>query len=232
MRTGTEFPIRTFRHFIALALACCLIGVAHADSYEDSLSSARLGDTRQLVNLLNRGIDPNTVDDQGNTLLMLAVRDGHVRTVEAILQYRPNVAHRNIHGDSALMVAALRGDVAMAEMLLAGGAELDHEGWTPLMYAAFEGHAELVDRFIELGANVNAEAPNGGDALMFAARNGHIQVVRRLLTTDVDLDRQNDRGFTAETWALSNANTDIADLINRERARRGGRPSTLTIEIE
>src|SRR5574338_145410 len=44
---------------------------AQASSYDDSLNAARLGDPRPLVQLLSRGLDPDTVDEQGNTLLIL-----------------------------------------------------------------------------------------------------------------------------------------------------------------
>ncbi len=214
------------RLLIALCLAC-MTTVVLADSYEASLSSARLGDTRQLVNLLNRGIDPNTIDEQGNTLLLIAAREGHLRTVQAILQYRPSVSHRNLAGDSALMLATLGGHREVVDVLLEAGAELNHDGWAPLVYAAFQGHLDLVEKFIQRGADVHALAPNQSNALMFAARNGHIQVVRRLLQTDIDLYHQNDRGFTAETWALANGNTEIAGLIEQERQRR--RPIRLEI---
>lgn len=217
------------RWLAAAALALLLSGTAFADSYEDALSSARLGDTRQLVDLLNRGIDADTVDAQGNTLLILAAREGHAATVSALLRYRPRVSHRNLAGDSALMLAALRGHGDVVDVLLDAGAELDHDGWTPLMYAAFEGRLGILERLLAHGADVNAVAPNGSTALMFAARNGHLEVVRRLLDTDIDLDQQNDRGFTAETWAASNGNTTIAELIHAERVRRAA--STMRIEI-
>jgi ankyrin repeat protein len=216
-------------HRIFLVLLLALVAsAAQADSYENSLSSARLGDTRQLVDLLNRGIDPDTIDEQGNSLLLLAAREGHLRTVQAIIEYRPNVSHRNLAGDSAVMLATLAGHDEVVDVLLEAGAEINHDGWTPLIYAAFQGHLDLVEKFIQRGADVHAQAPNQSNALMFAARNGHIQVVRRLLQTDIDLYHQNDRGFTAETWALSNGNTDIAGLIEQERQRR--RPIRLQID--
>jgi len=217
------------RWLTAVALMMLLSGPVSADSYENALSSARLGDTRQLVNLLNRGIDPDTVDAQGNTLLMLAAREGHTGTVSALLGYRPRLSHRNLAGDSALMLAVLRGHAEIVDLLLDAGAEFNHDGWTPLMYAAFEGRIEIVERLLARGADVNALAPNRSNALMLAARNGHLAVVRRLLETDVDLDQQNDRGFTAETWAASNGNTTIAELIHAERRRRAA--ATMRIEI-
>jgi ankyrin repeat protein len=217
MLKGTDFMSRIL---CTLVLSMALTGLAQAGSYEDSLSSAHFGDTRQLVQLLNRGVDPNTVDGQGNTLLMLAAREGHGETVNALLKYRPKLSARNQAGDSALMLAVLKSNAEIVELLLAAGAEVNHDGWTPLAYAAFEGHVNLLERLIEKGADVNALVPNKSNALMLAARNGHIEVVRRLLKLDVNVDQKNDSGFTAESWALSNGNTDIAELIRAARNRR------------
>ncbi|TAH50071.1 MAG: ankyrin repeat domain-containing protein [Betaproteobacteria bacterium] len=209
------------------------MGPARAGSYEDALSSARLGDTSQLVGLLKRGIDPDTVDAQGNTLLILAAREGQLATVEALLKYRASIGTRNQAGDSALMLAVLAGHDKVADALMKAGAPINQDGWTPLHYAAFEGRLALLDKLLSAGAEVNALAPNKSTALMLAARNGHIDVVRRLLKLpEVDLDLVNDAGLTADNWALQNSNSDIADLIRSERRRRGGKNPSITIEIE
>src|SRR5690606_4057968 len=66
-----------FRIVLAAALVLGGGGQVIADSYEDSLIAARNGDTGALVRLLERGIDPNTIDSESNSLLILAAREGH-----------------------------------------------------------------------------------------------------------------------------------------------------------
>ncbi|THF56512.1 ankyrin repeat domain-containing protein [Pseudothauera rhizosphaerae] len=225
MRPATDTSILRpygFPRLLVAVLACLFVAAAAAQgsSYEDSLSSARLGDTRQLAALLARGIDPNTVDAQGNSLLMLAAREGHKATVETLLRYRPSLGLRNLAGDSALMLAVLKGHEDVADLLLAAGAPVDQDGWTPLHYAAFEGRTALVDKLLASGARIDAPAPNQATPLMIAARNGHIDVVRRLLAAGADVDLKNDRGLTADAWARAQGNTDIAALIEAARTRR------------
>ena len=204
-----------------------------AGSYDDALDSARLGDTGQLTGLLAQGVDPNTVDAQGNSLLILAAREGQLDTVEALLKYRPKLDFRNLAGDSALMLAVLRGHDAVAQALLKAGAAVNHDGWAPLHYAAFEGREGMLDALFAAGADVNALAPNKATALMLAARNGHIGVVRRLLALpQIDLNALNDTGLSADAFALQNKNTDIAELIAAERKRRGLRPPAMKVTID
>ncbi|MCK9260810.1 MAG: ankyrin repeat domain-containing protein [Azoarcus sp.] len=210
--------IRSF--LLAAAGSFLLSGPVSAGSYDDALSSARMGDTGQLTNLLARGIDPDTVDANGNTLLILAAREGNAETVKALLNYRPRVAYRNLAGDSALMLAVLGGHDEVVDALLAAKAPLNHDGWTALHYAAFEGHQGLFDKLLAAGADINALAPNQSDVLMLAARNGHIDLVRHLVALGVPLDRRNEAGVDAAQWARSNGNTDIAEIIESARARR------------
>lgn len=215
-----------FRPLLTMTATLCLAASspAYAGSYEDTINAAENGDTATLVGLLKRGIDPDTVDADGNTLLIIAVRAGHVDMAETLLGYRPKLGYRNRAGDSALMQAVLHGNEQLVELLLVNGVPVNHDGWTPLHYAALEGRLGILDRLLAAGADVNALTPNKSNALMLAARNGHIDIVRRLLETPVSLNQKNDKGVTADKWAESNGNTEIAKLIRETRTARARRP--------
>jgi ankyrin repeat protein len=206
--------------FVLGILILLTAGFSHAGSYEEALAAARSGDAGTLQKLLARGLDPDIVDENGNTLLILAARAGYADAVARILKFRPKLGSRNAAGDSALMLAALKGNRGVVEKLLAAGAPLNHDGWTPLMYAAFEGHCELVDLFLQMGAAVNARAPNKATPLMLAARNGYVECTRMMIKAGADLDATNDRGLTADAWARSNGNTDVAELIVAARRKQ------------
>jgi ankyrin repeat protein len=211
-----------------LAALAFLAPPAQAGSQKEALAAAHRGNSGTLSKLLESGkVPPSAVDEEGNSLLMLAVREGHTEAATTVLRFRPQLDHRNRSGDTALMFAASRGDMKLLDLLLTSGAKTNPPGnkiaWTALHYGAFEGRLPVVERLLVAGADINALTPNLSDALMLAARNGHTDVVRRLLKTPIDLDRRNDRDMTAEEWARSKGNTKIASLIAEARATRAGR---------
>ena len=56
---------------IALAPSLCA-----GQSFEKILWASSKGDVQTVGTLLNQGLDPNTADSDGHTLLMLAARNG------------------------------------------------------------------------------------------------------------------------------------------------------------
>ncbi|MBL8430934.1 MAG: ankyrin repeat domain-containing protein, partial [Dechloromonas sp.] len=92
----------------AILVASALPLGALAATYDDLISAARLGDTKDIAKLIQRGASVDTTDKEGNTLLMLAARDGHTELVEYLIKQRAKVNERNAVGDTALRLAAFR----------------------------------------------------------------------------------------------------------------------------
>ncbi|MDR2881266.1 MAG: ankyrin repeat domain-containing protein, partial [Azoarcus sp.] len=136
---------------VALIVFALAAPPAQAGSQEDALAAALRGNSGTLSKLLKNGrVSPNTVDEHGNSLLILAARDGHIEAVKVVLSFRPQVDHRNKTGDSALMLAASKGNMQLLDLLLANGAKTNpvpgENVWTALHYAALEGKLPAVDR--------------------------------------------------------------------------------------
>jgi ankyrin repeat protein len=64
----------------------------------------------------------------------------------------------------------------------------DRKGQTALMWAAAEGHADVVTALLKAGANFRTPLPSGFTPLLFAAREGRIDVVRVLLKAGADVN--------------------------------------------
>ena len=80
-------------------------GMALGGVYEDMLHAVNNDDEHTVAQLLKRGVDVNTVDANGDSLLALAARRGKLEMVKTLLDARPRVNSRNGRGETALMLA-------------------------------------------------------------------------------------------------------------------------------
>ncbi len=212
----------------AVVLALLLPVLAFAGAYEDLEEALIRSDSGAAIDLIKRGIDINTVDRQGNSLVTQSVQRDLPELFDYLLQRRARVNTRNKNGESALSIAAYHGRAKYVQRLVEAGAEINIFGWPPLSYAAYNGHTEIVDYLIKRGAEVNGTTENGSTALFFAARFGHLETVRTLLAHQADPTIVNDKEETAVDWALKGENTDIEDLLRKAGGRSG---KSVTIEL-
>jgi ankyrin repeat protein len=189
-----------------------------AGVYDDILVAARDNRADIVISLLRRGMDPNTSDQTGTTLLMFSARHGNLELTDFLLNGRANVRKRNRFGDTAIGIAALGGHLQMVRRLVEAGADFGGPGWNPLHYAAFGGHADIVRYLASVKAPLDDPAPNHQTALMLAARNGHLEVVRVLIDADADMDLEDGEGNTALSIARKACNQAIADYLKGEGA--------------
>lgn len=206
---------------IALLFALLLPTLASAGAYEDMEEAMIRGDSGAAINLIKRGVDVNTVDKAGNTLLIQAVRRDVPELFDYLLLRRAKLNVRNRNGETALSLAAYMGKLQYVQRLVEAGADVNFYGWSPLSYAAYNGHTAIVDYLLKRGAEINARTENGSTALFFAARFGHIEVIKLLLKNKADPTLANENGDTAIDWALKSDNTDIADLLRAAGGRSG-----------
>lgn len=208
------------RKIAFLVALMCSIG-ASAGSFEDLEEAIIRGNSSAAVALIERGVDVNSVDRFGNSLLVQAVKRDMPEFFDYLVAHRARLNLRNKNGESALSIAAYLGKLTYVEKLVQAGAEVNVYGWPPLVYAAYNGHDNVVDYLLNHGADVDSRAENGATAIFFAARFGHMAVVKKLIANDATLSITNDQGDTAVDWAMKAGNTDIADLMRDSGGRSG-----------
>lgn len=87
-------------------------------------------------------------------------------------------------------------------------------GYTPLIYAAREGHADVVALLLELGADPNASTTAGSStALHRAAYMGHGAIVQLLLAGRANPTLQDADGQTALHKAIQQGHTEVAAAL-------------------
>ena len=210
--------MRYLRKILYLILAVGVLS-ASAGSFDDFFIAIRNDNTSTLGDLLRRGFDPNTADEKGQPGLTLAMQEQSLRAAKMLLEQAGlKIDALNQAGESALMMAALKGEVVGAKMLLARGAKVNQSGWSPLHYAATGPEPELVRLLLQHGAEVDATAPNGTTPLMMAAQYGSEDSVRLLLERGADPNRRNQRGLRAADFAkLAGRDALAANLQKLQR---------------
>ena len=68
---------------------------AGAGVYDDMMRAIQIDDDREVANLLMRGVDVDTVNPEGVSLLMLAVKEGKISVIKTILASKPKINARN-----------------------------------------------------------------------------------------------------------------------------------------
>jgi ankyrin repeat protein len=126
---------------------------------------------------------------------------------------KTNVEIRTAQDESPLMMASLKGQLELARKLIERGADVNKTGWTPLHYAATNGHLALIELLLEEHAYIDAESPNGSTPLMMAAHYGTPASVKLLLESGADPMIRNQLGLTAIDFANRANRKDSADLI-------------------
>ena len=125
---------------------------------------------------------------------------GSYEDVKLLLEKGMDISQTNYHGDTALMWAALGGNLEIVKLLLEKGADVSHKntyGDTALIWVARSGHLEIVKLLLENGADVSHQNIYGNTALIKAAREGHLEIVKLLLENGADTSHANNNGDTA-----------------------------------
>lgn len=135
---------------------------------------------------------PVVVDNQQqDTTLISAVRDGDVVALAEAFSAGAAVDTRDERGKTAMMWAAELGAMPIVRELEAQGADpnlVADSGDTALMYAAQDGHADIVRYLIDNGGAVDQTNGLGWTALMYASVGGHDAAVRELLARGADVN--------------------------------------------
>ncbi|MEM8694461.1 MAG: ankyrin repeat domain-containing protein [Pseudomonadota bacterium] len=152
-------------------------------------------------------------------------------SVPASAQELPPIEERQ----ALLFDAAREGRTDIVEILAMTGVDLnayDARGFTPVILAAYAGHAQTVSALVAAGADpCLADRAQGNTAQMGVAFRGYDDLAAQLLDTECDVDARNGAGQTAlmmaalfgryrqvEMLITAGADVGIADAEGRTAA--------------
>jgi hypothetical protein len=180
------------------------------------LQAAKIGCTRDMVELLDEGADKEFKDECECTALILAAERGHAECVRLLVEAGANKDATDNFGLTALIRAAEKGRTDCVRLLLEGGAGKeanDNNGFTALMWAARLGNSDCVRLLLEGGARKDAKNNGRWTSLMLAAERGKTDCVRLLVEAGADKDAEDRFGYTALIHAANYGHWDSARLL-------------------
>ncbi len=133
-------------------------------------STPRILLTPEAVNgLLAQGVDVNSYDEDGITLLSKSILDRRPDTVRLLLQKGADPNMPSLDGVSPIIYAAGALETEILRDLLKSGARADYQipetGETALHIAAITGHTAAIPLLVKAGADINARTFAGNTPL-------------------------------------------------------------------
>ncbi len=229
-------------HFADVDLADKLIrakaDVRVANDYGSTpmMEAAIVGNAEILKLLLKAGADVESPNPEGQTALMAVARTGEVEAARVLLDHKADVnAVEQWGGQTALMWAAAQSQPEMVQLLIKHGADvnahsvvrdwqrrvtaegrpknMNHGGFTPLLFAAREGCIECAKHLLKAKADINLAEPDGLTPLNLAITNMRFDFAAAMIEAGADVNKWDFYG-----------RTPLYSAIDLNTLPRGGRP--------
>lgn len=162
--------------------------------------------------------------------LLEAAANENPKVVELLLDAGADIEATDDDKRTPLLIALLRGNQKIAELLLLRKANPCHQtpkGETALMRSAQRGYTSIVRQLLDPEIGIDIDAQDQGEsettALMFAAHRGHAEIVQLLLEAGADDALKDDEGNTALMLAVEQDHPDVVVLLERGNALENNR---------
>ncbi|XP_046329025.2 uncharacterized protein LOC124112893 [Haliotis rufescens] len=181
---------------------CCEFGNSNGASY--LLSSNQ----NSLSNVRNK---------EGETFLIAAARNRHTDVCRVVLTYQ-SIDWRNLHGDSAMHLAAEQGNTELIKLLIDRVKDVDQNNnkmETALHKALLGGHLETSKELLRKGADFTKTESMALTALHCACYTGLSDIVEILVEKGCNLSAKNKRGSHAIFKAAERGHTEVVELLHK-----------------
>ncbi|KTD57687.1 Ankyrin repeat protein [Legionella shakespearei DSM 23087] len=159
----------------------------------------------------------DALDEQHHTPLFHAISEGDLKKTKYLLK---NNATLQTDKYTPFLLACFFGQLEIAQFLYQEGClnERDIYQNTPLMNAAWNGHTEVVEWLLSLGAEINATNVHGDSALYIALRYKHPLTASLLLEQkNIDAYNENVLSYDPIVIALFHGYLDIAKGLYNDK---------------
>eukprot|EP00041_Stephanoeca_diplocostata_P014353 m.259965 g.259965 ORF g.259965 m.259965 type:complete len:655 (+) comp19670_c1_seq1:234-2198(+) len=186
------------------------------------LRAVEAGDLLLMAKVLQ--FEPDSIyerDSEGRNALLVACFNGNIDAAEMLLQggasLQSDCDTNALRGGKAIHYAAWGGHFHVLKWIIERGAGSLHEtdlvGNTPMLYAVYGGHLELIRVLMRMGCSLLERNSKGHSAIIQASCGGHSQIVKWLLCQGASLTERDDVGNTALLFAAWSGHVDVMKCL-------------------
>ncbi len=178
------------------------------------------GQVKQLLDSLAAIGYKNLVDERGNTLLCVALKNAQWQVLQALLQQ--NITFTPNKPPLITACQCSKDDATGIEIILPLYPNIDVQNYqqrSPLMTACLLGHINKAKTIVAANASIELQDNFGNTALMEAVHSKNKELVALILQQKPLVNQQNNRGETALIIALKTKNPSegiVKQLLNAE----------------
>jgi len=118
-----------------------------------------------------------------NELCEACIYDDDLEKIDFLLSNGANVNHKNIFGNSPIILATFIGSIEITEKLILNGASINDKNnnkETPIILASIHAYIEIIQLLLSKGANINDKNKYNRTPIMEAYKNKNIEIVEVL----------------------------------------------------
>ncbi|QVK17384.1 ankyrin repeat domain-containing protein [Mycoplasmatota bacterium] len=169
--------------------------------------------------LLERRVDVNCQDNEGNTILLVAIKNKQNLIIDRLIEYPLiDINIMNNEGLNALLIAYQNHDSnTLQKIIRSRKAEIntiDKNQNSLILLSLFDDNLELFDELLNYGANLNLKYKEGKTLLMIALQMQKKRFIAKIFEhPNFDVDLQDDSGMTALMHAIKSGNIRVVEAL-------------------
>lgn len=161
--------------------------------------------------ILAAGAEINVKDENGNSPLRIAIKNGNINTLVRLINYGADINEVNEQGESVLDYAFSEEHIDIAKYLIRKGSIINKKYYEELKHLN-ENPQEMPDYFNNNCNSIHRKV-RGYTTLMISCQNNLVNVVYYLINQGVDVNEKSEYHEIALHHAITGGNYEIVKLL-------------------
>ena len=187
------------------------------EDMEDRACPAMWVDPAVCEVLIDAGADIETKDDMGRSPLHWACRSGTLEVVKMLHKQGAGVCVACNFGNSCLIFASYHGHTETVRYLVGlKDVDVNHTanyGWSALVCAVRQNHADVVQVLIDAGADIEARDEDLRTPLISSCKKGELPIVKMLVEAGAEVRAIDTRGCICLIMAAAFGHTETVRYL-------------------